>query len=68
MTTPTTNTFQLFVGVADPNPSLTFTVASGSQTLDLEMAIRNGEWWADPTNLSVQYHLAGIARYAVTSP
>lgn len=63
-----TNTFALFAGVADSSPLLTFTVASGGQTLDLEMAIRNGEWWADPANLSTQYHLAGIARYAVTSP
>jgi hypothetical protein len=68
MTTPTTKTFLLFVNIADSDASLTFTVQPGDQTLELELAIRNGSWWCDPTNLNVQYHLAGIAKYAVTSP
>jgi hypothetical protein len=57
-----TKTFQLFTAIDNPIPALIFTV-SGSETANLEFAIRNGEWWNDPANPGTQWHLAGVARY-----
>lgn len=62
-----TQTFQLYTSLSDPLPALTLTVPT-AQMGDLEAAIRNGDWWCDPTNPNDQRRLVGIARYVVSAP
>lgn len=62
-----TLTFQLYMALDAPAPSLTLQVPTSAMA-DLEDAIRKGDWWCDPSNPNDQYHLTGIARYVVTAP
>lgn len=63
-----TKTYQLFTAIDNPVPVLIFSSLSIQDAASLEDAIRKGDWWPDPVNPQITWHLTGIARYDVSTP